>query len=38
MLEPEDVLYIPTSMAKRVAARSVEAAIQAGVGVAIFRQ
>ena len=37
MLQPQDVLYIPTSMGKRIAIRSVEAAIQAGIGVAIWR-
>jgi polysaccharide export outer membrane protein len=37
MLQPQDVLYIPSSTGKRIAIRSVEAAVQAGIGVAIWR-
>jgi polysaccharide export outer membrane protein len=36
-LESEDILFIPTSTSKRVIARTVEAAIQAATGMAIWR-
>ena len=37
-LEANDILYIPDSRAKNVLSRSVEAMIQVGTGVAIFRR
>ena len=37
-LEAEDILFIPSSTPKKVATRAVEAAIQAGTGIAIFRR
>jgi polysaccharide export outer membrane protein len=37
-LEANDILYIPDSRAKSVLSRSVEAMIQVGTGVAIFRR
>jgi polysaccharide biosynthesis/export protein len=38
MLQPQDVLYVPTSMGKRITSRALEAAVQAAIGVAIWRQ
>jgi polysaccharide export outer membrane protein len=38
MLNAEDVLFIPTSTQKRVALRVLEAAIQTGTGIAIWRR
>jgi polysaccharide export outer membrane protein len=35
-LEPDDILYIPDSGVKRATARSIEAAIQIGTGIAIW--
>jgi polysaccharide biosynthesis/export protein len=37
-LQAEDILFVPSSAPKKVAARAVEAAIQAGTGIAIFRR
>lgn len=37
-LQAEDILFVPGSAPKKAAARAVEAAIQAGTGVAIFRR
>ena len=37
VLKPEDILLIPNSMAKNAALRTVEAAIQIGTGIAVFR-
>jgi polysaccharide biosynthesis/export protein len=37
-LQAEDILFVPGSAPKKVAARAVEAAIQAGTGIAIFRR
>lgn len=36
-MEPDDILFIPNSASKRAALRAVEAAIQTGTGIAIFR-
>jgi polysaccharide export outer membrane protein len=36
-LEPEDILFIPSSVPKKAALRALEIAIQVGTGVAIFR-
>lgn len=36
-MQPEDILYVPNSVPKRAAVRALEAAIQAGTGMAIFR-
>jgi polysaccharide biosynthesis/export protein len=36
-LQAEDILFVPGSAPKKAAARAVEAAIQAGTGIAIFR-
>ena len=33
----DDILFIPTSAAKNMAMRSLEAAIQVGTGIAIYR-
>jgi polysaccharide export outer membrane protein len=38
MLLPDDVLFIPTNTGKKIAIRSIEAAIQAGTGIAIWRR
>jgi polysaccharide export outer membrane protein len=38
MLLPEDVLYVPTNTGKKIAIRSIEAAIQTGTGIAIWRR
>ena len=38
MLLPDDVLYVPTNTGKKIAIRSIEAAIQAGTGIAIWRR
>jgi polysaccharide export outer membrane protein len=37
-LEPQDILFIPGSTGKNAATRSVEAILQAAVGVAIYRR
>ena len=37
-LHEEDILFVPSSAPKKVATRAVEAAIQAGTGIAIFRR
>jgi polysaccharide biosynthesis/export protein len=37
VLYPDDIIFVPSSTAKRVTSRSVEAALQAAVGVAIYR-
>jgi polysaccharide export outer membrane protein len=37
-LEPEDILFIPGSKTKNVALRSLEAVVQIGTGVAIYRR
>ncbi len=37
-LEPDDILYIPDSGVKRATARSIEAAISLGTGIAIWRR
>jgi polysaccharide export outer membrane protein len=37
-LQAEDILFVPSSTPKKVATRAVEAAIQAGTGIAIFRR
>jgi polysaccharide export outer membrane protein len=36
-LQPEDILFIPSSVPKKAAIRAIEAAIQVGTGIAIFR-
>jgi polysaccharide export outer membrane protein len=36
-LQPDDILFIPNSTAKKVTARSIETALQVGVGFAIWR-
>jgi polysaccharide export outer membrane protein len=36
-LQPDDILFIPSSVPKKAAIRAIEAAIQVGTGVAIFR-
>jgi polysaccharide biosynthesis/export protein len=36
-MQPGDILFMPTSMAKRVGIRSVDAIVQAAVGIAIWR-
>jgi polysaccharide export outer membrane protein len=38
ILEPDDILFIPTSAPKKAALRAVEAAIQMGTGVVIWRR
>lgn len=37
-MEPDDILFVPSSVGKRLAARSLEAAISIGTGIAIFRR
>jgi len=37
-LEANDILYIPDSRAKNLLSRSIEAMIQVGTGVAVFRR
>jgi polysaccharide export outer membrane protein len=37
-LQPQDILFIPGSTGKNAATRSVEAILQAAVGVAIYRR
>jgi polysaccharide export outer membrane protein len=37
-LEPDDILFIPGSKSKNVAIRSLEAAVQIGTGIAIYRR
>jgi hypothetical protein len=32
-----DILFVPTSTAKKVAVRAMEAVVQAGTGIAIYR-
>jgi polysaccharide biosynthesis/export protein len=36
-LQPKDILFIPNSMTKNIALRSLEASIQIGTGLAIYR-
>lgn len=36
-LEPDDILFIPSSVPKKAAIRAIEAAIQVGTGIAVFR-
>lgn len=36
-MEADDILFIPANVAKRIAVRSLEAAIQVGTGIAIYR-
>lgn len=36
-MKPEDILFIPTSASKKAGIRALEAALQAGTGVAIWR-
>lgn len=38
MLQPDDILFVPTSAPKHAALRAVEAAIQIGTGVVIWRR
>jgi polysaccharide export outer membrane protein len=37
MLQPEDILYIPSDLTKKIATRTIEAAIGIGSSVAVFR-
>ena len=37
-MEPDDILFVPSSVGKKVVMRTVEAAISIGTGVAIFRR
>ena len=37
-LEPDDILFIPSSKSKNVAIRSLEAAVQIGTGIAIYHR
>ena len=37
-MEADDILFVPSSMGKKLALRSIEAAISIGTGVAIFRR
>lgn len=37
-LRAQDILYIPSSAAKRVSVRALEAAIQVGTGIAVWRR
>lgn len=36
-LQPEDILFVPSSAPKKAATRAIEAFIQAGTGIAIYR-
>ena len=36
-MKPEDILFVPTSASKKAGVRALEAALQAGTGVAIWR-
>lgn len=37
-MEPDDILFVPSSMGKRVVVRSLEAALSIGTGLAIYRR
>lgn len=37
-MQPDDILYVPNSNAKMLAARGLEAAIGAGTGIAVYRR
>ena len=37
-MEADDILFVPSSMGKKLALRSIEAAISIGTGVAVFRR
>jgi len=37
-LKPDDILFVPSSTAKKVTARSIEAAVQVGTGLVIWRR
>jgi polysaccharide biosynthesis/export protein len=36
-LQPDDILFIPSSTTKKITARAIETGVQAGVGIAIWR-
>jgi polysaccharide export outer membrane protein len=38
VLQPDDILFVPTSMAKSVTRRGLEAILQAATGIAIYRR
>jgi polysaccharide biosynthesis/export protein len=38
MLKPDDILFVPTSTGKKMAFRAIEAAIQTGTGIVIWRR
>jgi polysaccharide biosynthesis/export protein len=38
LLKPDDILFVPTSIPKKMAVRAIEAAIQTGTGIAIWRR
>lgn len=38
LMQPDDILFVPTSLPKKAAIRAIEAAIQAGTGIAIWRR
>jgi polysaccharide export outer membrane protein len=38
MLQPDDILFVPNSMAKSATLRTIEAAIQLGTGIVIWRK
>jgi len=37
-LQPEDILFVPSSLPKRAAIRAVEVAVQVGTGLVIWRR
>ncbi len=37
-LQPNDILYIPNNTMKMISTRTIEAAVQIGTGIAVFRQ
>jgi len=38
VLQPDDILFIPSSAAKSAARRSIEAVVQTATGIAIYRR
>jgi len=37
-MKPDDILFVPTNVPKKLAIRAIEAAIQTGTGIAIYRR
>jgi len=38
LMKPDDILFVPTSLPKKMVVRAIEAAIETGSGIAIWRR